>query len=337
MPYLPVDLDGKRRAEWVADSLGLPRATVVYGLLQLWEFVWREKRDVPSPLYLGACLGPDERLHRALVEAGFLESTEAGLRVRGAGKWLLGMEGRSRGGHAAKANLIPGSRQKSRQGSSRDSAESRLSASSGSLGSSRDPAETQPRPPLGSLSALTPSTQHPAPIEATEEACVRKKPRTLSTSSTAGPENLELVPQEPAPKPAAVQVFDHWRAVMKKSAGAKLKGRRLKAVEARLEDGYSVEDLCRAVDGCAVTPHNCGQNDRGERYDDLELICRDVSHVDRFMANAEHPPKPKAAGGYVDSSDWSKVTRTPKGENPFERLHQEHLAARRLADAKATT
>jgi hypothetical protein len=39
-----------------------------------------------------------------------------------------------------------------------------------------------------------------------------------------------------------------------------------------------------------------GENDRGEKYNDLSLICRDAAHVDRFKENATSPPK-RAAGG----------------------------------------
>jgi hypothetical protein len=160
MPYLPIDLDGKRRAAMVAESLGLDRRLVVGGLVEVWEYVWREKRDVLTLLYLSACIGPDERLRAGLVEAGFLEPVDGGFRVRGAKKWLLGMEGKSRGGHAAKSNLIPGARQKKSAESQPREVEAppeTLSASAESL------PRASPDPLSADLSALTPSTQHPTP------------------------------------------------------------------------------------------------------------------------------------------------------------------------------
>lgn len=80
---------------------------------------------------------------------------------------------------------------------------------------------------------------------------------------------------------------------------AQFTGKRRRNVEKRLEDGYAVEDLFAAVDGCSVTPHNMGENDRGEAFNDLELICRDAAHVDRFIRNAASPPRAptKAIGG----------------------------------------
>lgn len=81
-------------------------------------------------------------------------------------------------------------------------------------------------------------------------------------------------------------VFDHWRIVMGHPQ-AKLGdsgSKRYRAIAARLKDGYTPEQLKLAVEGCKKSPHHMGKNDRGEVYDDLELICRDQGHVDKFLA-----------------------------------------------------
>lgn len=66
-----------------------------------------------------------------------------------------------------------------------------------------------------------------------------------------------------------------------------------KKIRALLKDGYSPVDLCEAIDGCHRTPYNLGANDSGQKYLELELICRDSSHVDRFVRNNKSPPRPK--------------------------------------------
>jgi hypothetical protein len=114
VPYLPFDLDAKRKAGLVAKALGVQTCTITGGLLDLWEHVWRSKRDVVSAFDLTGCFGPVPGLLEALAGAEFVEPVEGGFRVRGAGKWLLGLEGRSRGGHAAKGNLVPGAVHKKR-------------------------------------------------------------------------------------------------------------------------------------------------------------------------------------------------------------------------------
>ncbi len=77
-------------------------------------------------------------------------------------------------------------------------------------------------------------------------------------------------------------VFQFWQEHLKHSKSV-LDSKRAKAIAARLKDGYSVEDLTTAVRGCALTPHNMGDNDRNQVYDDIELICRDAKHVEMFI------------------------------------------------------
>lgn len=81
-------------------------------------------------------------------------------------------------------------------------------------------------------------------------------------------------------------VFEYWQEVMGHPK-AKLDDKRKRRVSARLKDGYTVDELKQATDGCKKSPHNMGENDTGTVYDDLELICRDAAHVDRFIAMAE--------------------------------------------------
>lgn len=103
------------------------------------------------------------------------------------------------------------------------------------------------------------------------------------------PQQLALTPSEPVDDARSVQaqrVFEHWRKAMGKNGSAVFGSDRKRAVEARLKEGHSVEQLCKAIDGCANTPWNMGQNERHQRYDDLELICRSSSNVDRFAASA---------------------------------------------------
>jgi len=109
--------------------------------------------------------------------------------------------------------------------------------------------------------------------------------------------------------PSATRQFEELFAYWQEKAGhpnAKPDEKRKRAVTSRLKEGRTLDDLKLAVDGCLQTPHNMGENERGEVYDDLELICRDGSHVDRFMRNAKTPPKVKG-NGRVGESDWSSV------------------------------
>lgn len=76
-------------------------------------------------------------------------------------------------------------------------------------------------------------------------------------------------------------VFIHWKAVMGHDR-AKLDAKREKAIKARLKDGYTVLELCEAVDGCKASPFHQGDNKDRTKYDDIELVCREAKNVDKF-------------------------------------------------------
>lgn len=94
-------------------------------------------------------------------------------------------------------------------------------------------------------------------------------------------------------------VFEHWLAVMRRNPKTtKLDGKRKGKVRARLREGRSVADLCRAIDGCRASSWHMGDNPEGKRHDDLELICRDAAHVERFTG--EVAPVVGGANGQTD-------------------------------------
>lgn len=95
----------------------------------------------------------------------------------------------------------------------------------------------------------------------------------------------------------AREVFDYWVEVMGKTKGSKFNDKRKRAVSARLKEGYTAEELKEAVLGCSMTPYNMGDNPQHQVYDDLELICRDGSKVERFRGNSVVKQNPVAQFG----------------------------------------
>jgi len=61
-------------------------------------------------------------------------------------------------------------------------------------------------------------------------------------------------------------------------------------IRARLKDGFSVEDLQAAIDGCHNSPFHGGENTDGRKYQSLALIMRDASHVTQFMEQPVDEP-----------------------------------------------
>jgi len=76
-------------------------------------------------------------------------------------------------------------------------------------------------------------------------------------------------------------VFDHWASTMWSGRGRRpvLDSQRQTKIRGRLVDGYTVADLCSAVDGCRRSEFHMAGG-----HTDISLICRDAAHVDRFMA-----------------------------------------------------
>lgn len=84
---------------------------------------------------------------------------------------------------------------------------------------------------------------------------------------------------------SAFQVFTYWQAKMNHPK-AKFDKKRRSQIQAALKLGFELEQLKQAIDGCARTPFNMGQNKDAQRYDSIELIFRDAEHIERFIQNA---------------------------------------------------
>ena len=121
---------------------------------------------------------------------------------------------------------------------------------------------------------VCPSLSVFVPLEEEEEVRNRSKKNIKDKITKSAKANNEHV-----------EIFDHWKSVMGKSNNSVLNEKRIKALTARLKEGYTVEQIKMAITGCSMTPHNMGQNNNGKKYDELELICRDGSQVERFASN----------------------------------------------------
>lgn len=127
---------------------------------------------------------------------------------------------------------------------------------------------------------------------------LKDKDKDLSTCVDGGQKTaLALVPTVPPSEPAEdpiEEIFAYWQKRMD-SPRSKLDDKRRKAIKAALKMGYSPADLCRAIRGCSLTPHNMGKNDQNQKYNGIELILRSADQIDRFIANNAEPPAPTVA------------------------------------------
>ncbi len=128
------------------------------------------------------------------------------------------------------------------------------------------------------------------------DACPTRAPRVTHAASGEGKgrEGKGREGEKPSSSLSAevLDVFGHWQQVMGK-ARAKLDDKRRKLIKARLDSGYSVDDLKQAITGCSFSPYHMGENENGSRYDGLDLILRDGSKVDQFIGYFRQPPRPR--------------------------------------------
>lgn len=119
-------------------------------------------------------------------------------------------------------------------------------------------------------------------IQSVTGSKANQEPRTKN-------QELNKIKSTVPPSGETATVFAYWQQAMNHPQ-AKLDAKRDRAIKARLKDGYTVDQLCKAVDGCKLSPHHMGKNDTSTVYDDIELICRDGPKVDKFIGWVERGP-----------------------------------------------
>ena len=87
-------------------------------------------------------------------------------------------------------------------------------------------------------------------------------------------------------------VFDYWLLVMGKGSRTKRSPERINKIKARLSDGYTVEQVKQAIDGCKLSPYHMGQNDQNKVHDSIGLICRNGEKLEGFIENVTRTPAP---------------------------------------------
>ncbi|HEM8613985.1 TPA: replication protein [Citrobacter amalonaticus] len=84
-------------------------------------------------------------------------------------------------------------------------------------------------------------------------------------------------------------VFSHWQDEHHHST-AKLDDKRRKRIKARLAEGFTADDLCRAITGAKGDSWLMGKNPSKKRYDGIDTLLRDAAQVERLrdLSGDEH-------------------------------------------------
>jgi len=100
-----------------------------------------------------------------------------------------------------------------------------------------------------------------------------------------------VAPSAPVTSPEIELVFEFWKTAMK-SPRSMLDDKRRKAIKSALKTGYTAEQLCDAISGCAKSDFHMGKNDKGLKYNGLDLILRNAEYIDKFIVIGNSPLVP---------------------------------------------
>lgn len=124
--------------------------------------------------------------------------------------------------------------------------------------------------------------------EKPKETQTKPKPSNHLTNEPSNQENNICPPNgEPVPaekpkesfKNEIQEVFEFWKVTFNKNNRTILDNQRKSKIQARLKEGYTVEDIKTAIVGCSKSQFHIEGN-----HTDLTLICRDATKLDHFLA-----------------------------------------------------
>ena len=103
------------------------------------------------------------------------------------------------------------------------------------------------------------------------------------------------------------ELFAYWQQQCGHDHAKFTRDRRAK-IRGRLREGYTAEQIRLGIDGAARAAFT---NDAGKTFDDLELICRNGSKLEDFIARAA-PPNGASTGGF-NAASFVRSFDTPGG------------------------
>lgn len=85
------------------------------------------------------------------------------------------------------------------------------------------------------------------------------------------------------------EIFEHWKVQMGKTTARLTDGRKQK-IRARLDEGYSVDQIKQAITNCSKSAWHMGKNNNNRKYNEIDLICRNGEKLESFRDMQEEKP-----------------------------------------------
>lgn len=142
-------------------------------------------------------------------------------------------------------------------------------------------------------------------------------PDPLSLIPDSGfPITESLKPIPPTSVGDVQEIFEYWKTVMGKSDSTRLTDGRKSKIKQRLKN-YTVDDIKKAIDGCAGSSHNMGGTN-GTVYDDLTLICRNDDKLEYYRDSiARVDPRQIKAAEQDNTDEFVAMAMAAQSNDPF--------------------
>lgn len=131
-----------------------------------------------------------------------------------------------------------------------------------------------------------------------KEKSNKKETETATEKETEVSTDLDRIATANRSSILSVQVqtiFEHWVKTDQETGGGnlprKLNSSRKQKIKARLNEGYSVEQICGAITAFCNTPFYQGENDRNTRYTDLITLLKNGEQVERGLQLGFRPER----------------------------------------------
>jgi len=86
------------------------------------------------------------------------------------------------------------------------------------------------------------------------------------------------------------EIFKYWQIILHHPQAKLTNDRKIK-IGARFKEGYSVEQLKKAIDGCKASSYHMGENDKGKVFDSIGLIFRNADKMEELWGYLDKKPK----------------------------------------------
>lgn len=104
----------------------------------------------------------------------------------------------------------------------------------------------------------------------------------------------------------SAQVQEIWDHYLTTFAGffrkLSLTAKRKQAIQARLQEGYTVEEIKLAISQIRQSSFHCGDNDTGKFYADITFVCRNGEKIEEWMNHQAKRGNPNATGSGITSN-----------------------------------